>query len=240
MSGGPGPRAVLFDAVGTLVETAEPVGGTYAGIARDFGVELPAARIGDAFRRIWPQAPPMAFPGEPPERVAALERDWWRERVRATFRAADATARFDDFEAFFGAVWEHFARPAAWRCREGALAAIAALRRAGWKTALVSNVDQRLRPVFSALGLAAHLDAIVLPGDAGAAKPDPRIFALALERLGVAPARAVFVGDDPEQDLRAARRAGLRAVDVAGLATLAELPARISDAAHAAPGQETR
>jgi 2-haloalkanoic acid dehalogenase type II len=48
--------------------------------------------------------------------------------------------------------------------------------------------------------------------DAGAAKPAPDLFLLALQRTGVRPARAVHVGDDPELDVEAAREAGLRAV----------------------------
>ncbi|MBS1106479.1 MAG: HAD-hyrolase-like, partial [Deltaproteobacteria bacterium] len=59
------------------------------------------------------------------------------------------------------------------------------------------------------------------------AKPDPRFFRSACARLGVAPAHAVVVGDHPEQDLAAARRAGLRAIDVASLASLGALPERI-------------
>jgi 2-haloalkanoic acid dehalogenase type II len=48
--------------------------------------------------------------------------------------------------------------------------------------------------------------------DAGAAKPAPDLFLLALQRTGVRPERAVHVGDDPELDVQAARQAGLRAV----------------------------
>ena len=43
----------------------------------------------------------------------------------------------------------------------------------------------------------------------------------------MAPAQAVVVGDDPEQDLTAARRAGLRAIDVTSLASLGALPNQI-------------
>jgi putative hydrolase of the HAD superfamily len=236
---GPAPlRAVLFDAAGTLIETAEPVGATYARFARAQGVELGAARLGDAFRRILAQAPPMAFAGEGPAGVAAAERDWWRQIVRGTFRASDATAQLADFEACFTGLWEHFAGSAAWRCRAGAEAALAALRAAGLATALVSNFDQRLPGILEGLGLGEAFDVVVLPADAGAAKPDPRIFELALARLGIAAAQAVYVGDDAEQDLRAARRAGLRAIDVASLATLAELPDLLVPLR--APRQETR
>jgi HAD superfamily hydrolase (TIGR01509 family) len=88
---------------------------------------------------------------------------------------------------------------------------------------MVSNFDHRLPAVLEALGLAPLLDVVVLPADAGAAKPDPRIFQLALARLGVAAAEALYVGDDAEDDVAGATAAGLRAVDVATVADLAAL-----------------
>lgn len=60
--------------------------------------------------------------------------------------------------------------------------------------------------------LAALLDVLVISEEVGVAKPDPRIFAIALERLGVAPGQALFVGDSPEHDLRGAAAAGVDAV----------------------------
>ena len=71
------------------------------------------------------------------------------------------------------------------------------------------------------------LDIVVLPADAGAAKPDGRIFRVALEALGLAPNETAYVGNDAEVDVAAARAAGLRAVDVGALATLLDLPQRL-------------
>ncbi len=220
-------RAALFDAAGTLIAPAEPVGETYARAAAAHGAPIPAWRLDDAFRRVLRRAPPLAFPGEAPDRVAALERGGRRERVRETLRAADQTARVADFEALFDGLFAHFARPEAWRARPGAGEALAALGARGLRLAVVSNFDHRLEPILAGLGLAGFFEAVVRPAHAGAAKPDAQIFACALARLGVAPAEAVYVGDDAEQDVAGARAAVLAAIDVAELATLAELPARI-------------
>jgi putative hydrolase of the HAD superfamily len=222
-------RAVLFDAAGTLIALREPVGETYARAARDHGVEISARRIGEAFGRALREAAPLVPRGAALE-IEHQERAWWRQVVRSTFRAADpaAAARFDDFEACFDALFRLFARADTWRAAEGALAALRTLRAAGTATGVVSNFDRRLPPILDGLGLLERLDLVVLPSDAGAAKPDPAIFRLALERLGVDAADAAFVGDDPEEDLAAARRCGLRAIDVGQLATLAELPTRLA------------
>jgi putative hydrolase of the HAD superfamily len=213
-------RAVLFDAHGTLIELAEPLGETYARIAGAHGVRVSAWRIGDAFRRVLAAAEPAVFPDAAPETTLALERDWWRRLVRAAFRAADDAQRFADFDACFAELFEHYAGPAAWRARPGASALLDRLRGRGLATGVLSNFDRRLPGILAGLGLLERLDAVVLASDAGAAKPDPRAFAAALRRLGVAPAEALFVGDDAARDLEGARRAGLRAVDVASLATL--------------------
>jgi putative hydrolase of the HAD superfamily len=215
-------EAVLLDAVGTLIRTREPVGETYARIAREHGVAIPAWRLDDAFRRVLAGAPRM------PSGDAAVERAWWRDVVRATFRAADQMQRFADFEACFDALFAHFARAGAWVAAPGAHEALSALRAQGRKTAVASSFDARLPAILAGLDLADQLDLVWLPRDAGTAKPDPAFFAGACGRLGVAPRAAVAVGDDPDDDLEAARRAGLAAIDVRELASLAELPARIA------------
>ncbi len=223
-------QAVLFDAAGTLIATAESVGETYARAARAHGVDLPAEGLDDAFRRIHRRAPPMSFPGARPGQLPDLERGWWRDRVREIFRAADGGVQlsdFDDFDTYFAGLFEHYARPSTWRIRPGASEALAALRRAGLATGVVSNFDQRLIDILEGLDLACLLDVVIVSSRVGAAKPDPRIFQAALQRLGVPARRAAHVGDDPERDLGGARAAGLAAFDVAGLATLAELPARL-------------
>jgi putative hydrolase of the HAD superfamily len=226
-------RAVLLDAVGTLISPREPIGVTYSRVAAAHGVAIDAGRIGDAFRRVFAKAPPLVFPDAPPDEVGARERDWWHRVARSAFLAADATQRFADFDACFDELWRIFASADAWLAAPGAAEALAELRAGRRRTAVVSNFDRRLPGILAALGLAPALDACVLPADAGAAKPDPRIFRAALARLGVRAPETAFVGDDPELDLEPARALGLRAVDVASLATLRDLPARI-DALDAA------
>ena len=204
-------RAALFDAAGTLIELREAVGESYARIALGHGLEIPAWRLEDAFRRIVAQAPPMVYPGAPAAEVPARELDWWRSVVRSTFLAADSARRFADFEACFQELWSHFSGARAWAARPGAASLLERLRRRALRTAVVSNFDARLPALLEELGLAAGLDAVVLPSEARALKPDPAIFAFALQRLGVPAGEALFVGDDARRDLAGARAAGLRA-----------------------------
>jgi putative hydrolase of the HAD superfamily len=195
-------------------------------VARQYGVSLPAWRLEDAFRRVLAAAPAMVFPGAAPAQVRERERAWWRAVVRSVFRAADQMIWFADFDALFDALFTHYAEPGAWRAAPGAIELLPRLHAAGRRVAVASNFDHRLPAILDALAL-APLDAVLLPADLGSAKPDPAFFAAVAARLAITPGEAVYVGDEPEQDVAAARRAGWRAVDVATLATLGALPARI-------------
>jgi putative hydrolase of the HAD superfamily len=220
-------RAVLFDATGTLLLFRESVGETYRGFALEFGVDLPATRILEAFVRILAGRDPMVFPSQSGERCRELERQWWWQQVRSTFRAADSTARFSDFDAYFDRLWNHYATSAAWRLAPGARDALAALRARGVRMGVVSNFDHRLPNILEDLGILEYFENVTIPAAVGAAKPDRRIFDAALEALGDLSGRAVYVGDRAIEDVAGARGAGLLPIPVGSLATLADLPGRI-------------
>ena len=218
---------VVFDAVGTLLQLREPVGRTYARFAAGHGVALPAGRLDEAFRRVLAAAPPNVHPGVPLALAAERERDWWRARVRETFRAADGMVRFDDFDAFFGRLWAHYAEASAWRLARGARQCLDALAARGLRLGVLSNFDQRLRRLLASLRLAERFDVITLPADAGAAKPARAIFDHCLARIGLVAANVLYVGDRSTLDATAARQAGWLALEVGDLSDLMELPAAI-------------
>lgn len=208
------------------------MGETYARYLRAAGAALPASRVEDAFRRVFRGMPPMVFPGAADGEVPERERAWWRELVRRTLRAADGSAHVEDFEACFDALFRHYAGAAAWDVAPGAMEALDALRARGLRLAVLSNFDHRLPGLLASLGFSGRFEQIVLPGAARAAKPDPAIFRFALAALGLPAASAVYVGDDPDDDHAAARAAGLEAVDVRSLATLADLDLALQRLEH--------
>ena len=75
-----------------------------------------------------------------------------------------------------------------------------------WPVVSLTNGNADLERI----GIRAHFAHHVCARDTGAAKPDPRIFNVAAERLGLAPSEILHVGDDPELDVVGARDAGLR------------------------------
>jgi putative hydrolase of the HAD superfamily len=142
----------------------------------------------------------------------------WRAYNRAYARAAGVSDdALDDViehllnEFSTGAVWSHVI--------PGSVDALGALKATGARLAIVSNADglaeERLRDheiCQLGPGRGVEVDAILDSEVVGVAKPDPRIFAMALERLGVPAARAIHVGDTPAADVDGAWAAGVRPV----------------------------
>ncbi|MBN2465122.1 HAD family hydrolase [candidate division WOR-3 bacterium] len=65
---------------------------------------------------------------------------------------------------------------------------------------------------MDASGLKSYFGAVVISRQVGILKPDPRIFALALDELGVSPQDSAFVGDTPKSDIVGAHAAGMKAI----------------------------
>jgi len=93
----------------------------------------------------------------------------------------------------------------------GALAALEELS-PRFRLAVVSNAGGRVGAKLVAKGFGPHLLAVVDSGLEGVEKPDPRIFHLACERVGVRPERTLYVGDLHAVDVVGSRAAGLRPV----------------------------
>ena len=188
-------RAVHFDLDGTLVTFDRP----YAEI-----LAAACERVLDGRDPAIAEAYTAAFF----DRLRAVEPDPYE----AGARAAIDRAGVDADPARFVAVLRE-TEYAATVVREGVPALLDALADGSRPLGVVSNgVGEWQRGKLDAVGLADRFDAVVTSYDAGAAKPAPKVFAYAGERL---PAdEHTMVGDDTEADIEGARAAGWRAVHV--------------------------
>ncbi len=200
--------------MGTLIRGTKPIGEQYADQARLFGAAADPDTLNRSFRSAMSAAPPMAFPGRSFVETVALERAWWRSLVRDVLDRAGIADRLagETFDRFFSSLYEHFTTAAAWELYPDVLPALGPLRRQGATIGLITNFDARVFAVLEALGLSALLSAVVIPAHVGAAKPDPAIFRHALARVGAAPAEALHVGDETNDDYRGAEAVGMQAV----------------------------
>lgn len=111
-----------------------------------------------------------------------------------------------------------------------------ALKAAGIRLGVVSNWDISLHKTLRVFGLYDYFEAVVASMEEGIEKPDQRLFQIALDRLGAQPHESVHVGDNPLDDLKGAKSAGMRAYVIdrgqhapgnVYLSSLSELPGRL-------------
>ncbi|HZP43862.1 MAG TPA: HAD-IA family hydrolase, partial [Candidatus Binatia bacterium] len=100
-----------------------------------------------------------------------------------------------------------------WRLLDpDAVPTLDALRARGLALGVVSNADGRIEADLARLGVRDRLVTVVDSHVVGVEKPDPAVFRLALDAMGVSAAAALYVGDLYAIDVVGARRAGLEAV----------------------------
>jgi pyrophosphatase PpaX len=178
-------QAVLFDWDGTLVNTAEASYRCYEKLFGSYGIAFDR----DAFRRTYSPNWHLTYS------ALGLAEDRW----------AEADARW----------LQHY-------CEEevvlidGARDALLRVRRAGLRAAIVTSGDRvRVGRELDDLGVASLFEVVVCAEDIVYRKPHPEALLLALDKLGVGAAEAVYVGDSPE-DVQMARAAGVLAVGIPG------------------------
>ncbi len=202
-----GARACLFDAGGTLIHPDWPR-----------LVRLAAESCGRGFEE---REMERAFKEMLREVGAEMQREGWvtpeeQKRPHWTFRRTYRSLGLDE-EACERAVHSldaaHAERHVWCGLDPEAPPVLAELKRRGLRLAVVSNTeDGRLRDALEAAGVTDLFDLLVDSRHVGARKPEPAIFRHALERLGVEPGEAAFVGDSYAHDALPALAAGLRAV----------------------------
>ena len=83
----PRPRALLLDAMGTLIGLQASVGTTYAAVAAEHGLRLDPTALDRAFASVYRAAPPLAFEGLSGGELERAERNWWSLRIAAVLRS---------------------------------------------------------------------------------------------------------------------------------------------------------
>ncbi|KAG5555883.1 hypothetical protein RHGRI_006512 [Rhododendron griersonianum] len=189
-------KALLVDAVGTLVVPSQPMAQIYRQIGEKYGVEYSEAEILNRYR--WAYEQPW---GRSRLRYVNDGKPFWQYIVSSSTGCSDTQ--------YFEELYNYYTTEKAWHlCDPDAEKVFKALRTSGVKLAVVSNFDTRLRPLLRALNCDHWFDAMAVSAEVEAEKPNPTIFLKACELLGVKPEDAVHVGDDRRNDIWGARGAG--------------------------------
>jgi putative hydrolase of the HAD superfamily len=201
------PQVVTFDAAGTLIRLVRPPGVIYAEVARLFGCSLDPERVQEAFRTTWRTSAPPAESCGP---VLDDDRDWWRELVVRTMKAAGY--RIDPFDDYFKVVYQAFARPGVWELWPDVPFIVTELTRLGIRVGIISNFDRRLYDILAQLNLREAFEHVIISSEIGVRKPAARIFKEAARRFNVDVNEILHVGDELDSDFAGARAAGLDAL----------------------------
>jgi putative hydrolase of the HAD superfamily len=223
-------RAVLLDALGTLVRLEPPAPSLRAELAARFAIDVDEREAAAAIGAEITYYRAHLDEGRDPRSLADL-----RRRCAEALREAlpeRARGRLGDVDALTEALLASL-RFAAYA---DAAPALEALKARGLRLVVASNWDVSLHSVLERVGLAASLDGIVTSAEAGARKPSPEIFRQALRVAGVSAPDSIHVGDSIEEDVAGARRTGIAPVllrrdgvqaaphaDVCTISTLTEL-----------------
>ena len=211
-------RAIVFDAVGTLIHAEPPVADVYHLAGWQHGSQLTRDEVGQRLRAAFA----AAEAGEGLVREAtseSRERERWRGIVAAVFDDVPQAAA-----AIYDGLWRHFAQAESWRTFDDAAATLAELSERGYRLAVASNFDRRLRRIVQADPSLRRIERCFISSEIGYPKPDARFFQAASEQLGLAPAEILLVGDDWTNDILGARAAGWQTVWLARKATQSAEP----------------
>ena len=184
----PLPTAILFDAGGTLIlQDAEEMG-------RRLGISIDPSRAHRAHYQAMAEYSDLRLAGED------VDWDWWLERFFTILEIADPHLAGERVERGYG-LWNH--------PLDGVGSVIEKLRGSGVRVAVVSNSDGSVRGSLQTAGLLDLFEFVIDSHEAGFSKPDPRIFHAALDRMGLEPSAAWYVGDSVFHDVNGAKAAGL-------------------------------
>ena len=193
-------RAVFFDVGGTLIHPWPSVGSVYARVGKKFDIHASAEAMEQAFRSAWKESKRGA--------LTTSNKEWWRSLVsRAVPNARDG---------YFEALYEEFAQPDAWRIFPDVFETLTECRSRKLHVGVISNWDERLRPLLERLDLSRYLDSLTISCEVGAEKPAAAIFRAALRAAGTSAGEALHVGDSEVDDVAGAEAIGMNALLVRG------------------------
>ena len=200
-------KAVFFDWLNTLVHPEPERHEIYLRTYRRFGVELDAGRLmkgillaetnlaeGNPFR--W---------GESPDEEPHLR---YQEVLLAESGVELERERLREIIGYLNQWGEQVSLV----LYNDVLPALSRLKERGLILGMLTNMQTRRASIYRELGLGPYLDIVVTSEEAGATKPKPPIFRLALRRAGVAAQEAVYVGDQYGTDVVGARRVGIEPI----------------------------
>lgn len=199
-------RALLLDALGTLLALEPPAPILRRELAERFDIDVTEAQAASALAAEIAYYRAHLDEGRDVRSLVALRRRC-AEALRTALPPKDSIAELEN-----AALTNALLASLRFRAFPDVRPALLAARATGWRVVVASNWDVSLHDVLARLRLASLLDGIVTSAQAGARKPAPAVFEQALRIVQVGPEDAIHVGDSLEEDVVGARNAGIEPV----------------------------
>jgi putative hydrolase of the HAD superfamily len=203
-------RAVFFDVGETLLAPHPSFNELFSEVMGGLGYEVTPEEVEEALATVAPSVS---------EAIGQTTSTWStsREESRRFWRRLYGTMLAhwgidDSSGAVFDVLYGRFTSYESYRLFPDVIPTLSACRAAGLTLGVVSNFEEWLEGLLIEMEVAPFFAFLVISGKEGVEKPDPAIFRLALERSGVAPEEAVFVGDHPRLDVQAASELGMTGI----------------------------
>ncbi len=194
-------RAVLFDFGGVIAESCwdlRAIATIIGGVLRENRIPVNAERLERVFVDVMEEALSRV--------MRTLREERMSELISRSLRIVGVTPRHD----LIGEIMDRISDAPFCKIREDAPVVLRSLRELRLRLGIVSNSPINfLDRVLGRAGILGMFDTIVVSCDVGYRKPHPKIYEIALSRLGVAASETIFVGDVPEIDIAGARSLGM-------------------------------
>lgn len=198
-------RTVFFDAGETLLHARPTFPDLLAATLREEGHEVEAQAVHDRIHLMAEAFSAAAAAGDLWTTSATSSRRFWGDVYAVLLAELGVPVE----PALVDRLYATFTDHANYILFDDVLPTLRALRDGGIRLGLISNFEDWLEGLLEALGLSAFFETRVISGLEGLEKPDPAIFHLALDRLGVDAAASAYVGDSPEFDMAPASALGM-------------------------------
>ena len=190
-------KAVIFDLFGTLVDLLSEEEYKAGHAQWTAGLNAPQ----DDFRKVWSSTIVERDTG----RFGSLEGD-----LLNALRVLGLQATDDQIRQAMNARLDLFRKNLT--PRKGAIETLTALRARGLKTALISVCGGEIPPIWPETDFAPLMDCTVFSCVVGLMKPEPKIYQLACQDLGIRPDECLYVGDGGSHELAGAEKVGMHSV----------------------------
>ncbi len=194
---------LTVDAAGTLLKPWPSVGAVYGRTARKKGISVDDKLLDKQFGRAFNEVQKIAHKHQ------GEEKEFWRRVVSITFKPFYEGTKIDEL---FEELWELFSSGEPWKVADQAVETLNTLLARGYRLAVLSNNDSRLRSVLKDLKVDHLFEHLFISSELGFEKPQIEIFRAVEKKLQVAPQEIMHLGDSMSRDFTGAREAGWRPI----------------------------